>query len=386
MNTNQERRPLGKVKVRVKRAGESPRVSAENDTLPERPDLLDNILPQALELEAGEKTEEKIETVTDVPVSVQAAKSEEQKNEPVVFVSVEIPENAERVETVKQFKNTEQQNAEAAVIEAENEKGAKKSIFTPFSRMSFIRKALTVLCAVFCLWSLMPLVKGICGIGLYAPLFIGLFALFTVTAWDFIISINNRLWKFLWLVIAVTAMLGAAAFAFVSGHMISASNNTVPNENKNITLVVLGCKVYGTEPSKMLRGRLDKAADYLLTHPGVNCIVTGGQGSDEDAAEAVVMKQYLVGKGVSASRIKTEDKSTSTRENMRNAIEVAKENNYYTTFCVVTDRFHQLRARMICNELEITSYALSSETPWYLTMYYWFREMFGIAHHTVYKN
>lgn len=382
MNTDQEKRPLGKVKVRVKRASENSRVSVQNDDLPESPDLLEKILPQALELETGEKDEKREVTETGMPAVSKAGEEHKAESEPIVFVSVEDKTNAETQPQSEQ-ENTVFSSCE---IETEKTKSAKIRVFTPFSQMSFTRKSLTVLCCIFCLWSLLPLVKGIYGIGLYAPLFIGLFALFTVTAWEFIISVKSRLWKALWVFIAIIAMLGATAFAFVSGHMISASNNTVPAENNNVTLVVLGCKVYGTKPSKMLRGRLDKAADYLLTHPGTNCIVTGGQGNDEDAAEAVVMKQYLVEKGVSASRIKTEVESTSTRENLRNATVVAQENNYYTTFCVVTDRFHQLRAKMICNELEITSYALSCETPWYLTMYYWFREMFGIAHHTVYKN
>ncbi len=382
MNTDQEKRPLGKViKVRVKRASENSRVSTQNDRLPESPDLLEKILPQALELETVEGKIKDVET-EQKENAYQEVRKENIEAEPIVFFSVESEKAAEPVV----LENGNEDNKLPEIVVTENSGNRKNRIFTPFSEMSFIRKALVVLCMIFCFWSLLPLVKGIIGIGLYAPLFIGLFAFFTVSAWDFISSIENRLWKLLWLVIAIVAMVGFVAFAFVSGHMISASNNTAPAENNNVTMVVLGCKVNGTEPSKMLKGRLDKAVDYLLTHPGVNCIVTGGMGSDEDMPEAIVMKQYLVEKGVSASRIKIDDQSHSTRENLRYALDVAKSNNYYTTFYVVTDRFHQLRAKMICNELEITSYALSCETPWYLTMYYWFREMFGVAHHTVYKN
>ncbi len=385
MNTDQEKKPLAKVKVRVKRAGESSRVSTKNDGLPEKADLIETVLPEALRIEAGE-TEEKeksadpivFETITENSLS--ESKAIETESELVKFIPMVQDDKPEDVKT--EFVE------EAEEYHHSTNTGSipGKKLFTRFSDMGVIRKILVILCIIFCLWSIIPIVKGIIGIGLYAPLFIGLFALFTVSAWDFISSVESKLWKLLWAVIAIVAMAGASAFAFVSGHMISASNNTAPANNNNLTVVVLGCKVYGSEPSKMLKGRLDKAAEYLLTHPGVNCIVTGGKGNDEDLPEAAVMKKYLVERGISASRIKTDDESFSTRENIQNALEVAKENNYYTTFYIVTDRFHQLRARIVCKEQNITSYALSSETPWYLTMYYWFREMFGIAHYTVYKN
>ncbi len=394
MSINQEKRPVIKtVKVRVKRTSENSCVSPKTEKSSESPDVLETLLPQALELETAENKEKE-----DAVISVKDEENRKTENEPIVFITIEEKrEEAPRKTTEKnndeiienKTEKTKEENITAdkpiktKSVDAENN---KRRLFTPFPKMSFIRKSLVVLSLIFCLWSLLPLVKGIFGIGLYAPLCIGLFVLFTVGAWDFIASVKSRPWKLLWFLIAVIVMIGAAAFAFVSGHMISASNNIAPSYNNDLTVVVLGCRVYGDKPSKMLRGRLDKAADYLLTHPGVNCIVSGGMGSDEDVPESVVMKQYLIKKGVSASRIKIEDESHSTRENIKYSIEVAEKNNYYTTFYIVTDRFHQLRANIVCRELGVTSYALSCETPWYLTMYYWFREMFGIAHHTVYKN
>ncbi len=374
MNIKKEERPCNKVKVRVRRAGENSRASAQLNNLSDAPDLIEAVLPAALDSET-EHTDE---------ITVFSVESKDEKiverEDAIVFLPLEdkeeiaVPSEAPAIDTA------------VNIEEKETKAKSKNSVFVKFSEMTLIRKILTILCLGFCIWSLLPLIPGIIGIGLFVPLFIGLFALFTVWKWDFISSVKNRMWKAMWFFIAVIAMAGIVAFAFVSGHMISASNNTIPANNSNVTVVVLGCKVNGTEPSLMLQGRLDTAADYLLTHPGVNCIVTGGMGNDENLPEAVVMKQYLVDKGVAASRIKIDDRSSSTQENIENAIEVANANNYYTTFYIVTDRFHQLRAGMICKELGITSYALSCETPWYLTMNYWFREMFAIAYHTVTKN
>ena len=41
-------------------------------------------------------------------------------------------------------------------------------------------------------------------------------------------------------------------------------------------LIVLGTTVNGTEPSPMLKQRLDAAVQYLTTYPDAICIVTGG--------------------------------------------------------------------------------------------------------------
>lgn len=51
------------------------------------------------------------------------------------------------------------------------------------------------------------------------------------------------------------------------------------------TVVVLGCKVRGTRPSRMLIRRLEAAQAYLEENPDVLCITTGGQGAGEDVPE-----------------------------------------------------------------------------------------------------
>lgn len=258
-----------------------------------------------------------------------------------------------------------------------------KRVFTPWNKLSLLRKILVCVSGFFSLWSLLPLIKGIIGVGLYAPLFIGLFVLGTVFAWDYIIAVKHPVWNGIWITIAAIVFIGASAFAFVSGAMLSAAKNAPPDTNTNVTAVVLGCKCYGDKPSKMLKKRLDTAADYLFSHPGVNCVVTGGQGDDENSPESEVMKRYLVDKGVSEARIKMETESTSTFENIEYSMKIIEDNNYYDSLVIITDRFHQLRASMICDKEDIIHYCVSCETPWYLAMYYWFREMFGLARLTL---
>ena len=84
-------------------------------------------------------------------------------------------------------------------------------------------------------------------------------------------------------------------------------------------VIVLGAKVKrGAIPSKALAFRLNAALDYAKQYPDIQIIVSGGQGPDEDATEASVMKQYLIDRGFPESQIIVEDQSTSTYENLLN--------------------------------------------------------------------
>ena len=82
------------------------------------------------------------------------------------------------------------------------------------------------------------------------------------------------------------------------------------------TVIVLGCKVNGSTPSKYLNDRCKKAAEYLKKNPDAVAILSGGQGSDEDISEAQCMENVLVKLGIEQSRLYKEDRSTSTSENI----------------------------------------------------------------------
>ena len=48
-----------------------------------------------------------------------------------------------------------------------------------------------------------------------------------------------------------------------------------PQQTGEATVVVLGCKVNGEEPSLMLRRRLECAMEYLAENPQADCVVSG---------------------------------------------------------------------------------------------------------------
>lgn len=168
----------------------------------------------------------------------------------------------------------------------------------------------------------------------------------------------------------------------ISIFMIRAVND--PPEDENTTVVVLGCKVKDGRPSLMLKRRLDCAYKYLSGHESVNVVVSGGQGSDEIISEALCMRDYLVEKGISPERIFMEDKSTNTSENLEFSKEIISREGLPENITLVTDGFHQCRAEMLANKLDINPNNISGYTSWYIVPVYWVREWFGIAYYYIF--
>lgn len=127
-------------------------------------------------------------------------------------------------------------------------------------------------------------------------------------------------------------------------------------------VVVLGAQVYSWGPSILLADRLDTACDYLNDHPGIPVVVSGGQGPDEHATEASVMRDYLISKGVEPDRIWLEEQSHNTKENLMYTGEllVARGLDPDTIhLAVVSNGFHLTRVRMLAERqgLDISTLA-----------------------------
>lgn len=152
---------------------------------------------------------------------------------------------------------------------------------------------------------------------------------------------------------------------------------------EDATVIVLGCKVYGTRPSLMLRERLDAAYVYLKENPRSNCIVSGGQGEGEEITEAEAMKVYLMEKGVEENRIFKEEKSRNTRENLLFSNEILKEKGMNEDLAIATNEFHLYRARKIAKNLGLEAGAVSGKTAWWLFPTYYVREMYSILYEWV---
>lgn len=177
---------------------------------------------------------------------------------------------------------------------------------------------------------------------------------------------------------------GILLCAVLSVIMIRGMQNKPKSQPQAV--IVLGCKVNGSTPSLMLSRRIRAAYDALQQYPEAVCVVSGGKGSDEHISEAECMQRELLEMGIPSDRILTEDKSTSTAENLQFSYAILKENGITEGITLVTDGFHEARAQYIAkiNGLPACT-ALPTATSWYLLPTYWVREWFGLVHAFVFK-
>lgn len=130
------------------------------------------------------------------------------------------------------------------------------------------------------------------------------------------------------------------------------------------TVIVLGCGVRGETPSLMLRYRLEATLQWLNEDPDSVAILCGGQGPGEDITEAEAMRRWLTEHGVEENRLLKEEKSTNTRENIRNAEKIIGENaSNQKEVAVVTTGFHLFRSKKICNSEGLVSYGIAAKMP-----------------------
>ena len=148
--------------------------------------------------------------------------------------------------------------------------------------------------------------------------------------------------------LALLILAGVIIFGCLLGVVLRGAYDEVHGEPE--TMLILGCKVMPEgHPSMLLQDRLDKALDYLETHPEMDVIVSGGQGPDEPSTEADAMAKYLIEKGVPEERILREGESHSTVQNFACSLELMEQENLEPGdgVLVVSNGFHLTRARML---------------------------------------
>ncbi len=146
-------------------------------------------------------------------------------------------------------------------------------------------------------------------------------------------------------------------------------------------VIVLGAGVNGSVPSLSLRERIDAAYEYLVAHPDAICIVSGGQGNNEDISEAQCMFRELTNMGIGAERVWMEDKATSTRENLRFSLALIEQRtgNRPDTIGLISSEYHLFRAGLMAQDEGVTAVGIPAETTWIsLRINYFLREIAGV--------
>ena len=174
----------------------------------------------------------------------------------------------------------------------------------------------------------------------------------------------------------LTALLALGFVALsVTGGVIARSARGTDNAAADY-LIVLGCQVNGTVPSRMLRQRLDAALEYLNTYPDAVAIVSGGQGGGENISEAACMYSYLTAHGIDPARIIQEDRATSTMENLRFSLAFIEDG---VSAAIVSNEFHLYRAGQMAASLGLDAALIPADTEYpILTASYFLREILAV--------
>ncbi|WP_102349548.1 YdcF family protein [Bacillus sp. Marseille-P3661] len=109
--------------------------------------------------------------------------------------------------------------------------------------------------------------------------------------------------------------------------------------------VVLGNKVeMSGQPAKRLKARLDKSLELYEQGYFKYVIVSGGIGK-EGFDEAVVMKDYLVKKGVPSASVFVDSNGYNSFMTAENAIKISKEENF-SSVMIISQYFHITRTKL----------------------------------------
>lgn len=126
--------------------------------------------------------------------------------------------------------------------------------------------------------------------------------------------------------------------------------------------LVLGAVVWPDgQPSQTMRRRVGHAVDLFKAGRVEAILVCGGTGR-HGPSEAAVMADLLRASGLPEAAILTEDRSTTTRQNLSNAQAILADHQAHEVI-IVTDPYHGPRARLIAWQIGLQ--ARTDTTDWH---------------------
>jgi uncharacterized SAM-binding protein YcdF (DUF218 family) len=127
-------------------------------------------------------------------------------------------------------------------------------------------------------------------------------------------------------------------------------------------MIVLGSRVFGSEPGPMLRLRLEEAVRLYRQGLAPAVIVSGARGEDEEVAEAFAMRAYLIKQGIPGEKILTEDRSYNTYQNLANSQAVMAAQGYRKAI-IVSNASHVYRTLVLARDLGLEASAAPAPMP-----------------------
>lgn len=187
---------------------------------------------------------------------------------------------------------------------------------------------------------------------------------------------KGRLRRFIKITAVVFTSCGLLAGAVGEACVISGMMSDYDEELDYV--IILGAKVNGVNPSYALYKRIEKACEYLNKYKNTIAICSGGQGPDEGISEAECIKRSLVRYGIDPGRIITEDKSTSTDENLEYSFRYIENG---ASVGIITNNYHVFRAMKMADKYkdDNETYGIASEFFHIILPHYMVRELLSMV-------
>ncbi|MBR5109547.1 MAG: YdcF family protein [Clostridia bacterium] len=178
---------------------------------------------------------------------------------------------------------------------------------------------------------------------------------------------DRSAWFIACILFSGTVIYGSAAFLIFAVYTLFLQ--IIPRKKDFDYVIIHGAGLLdGQRVSKLLRDRLDKAAEVYRKDPTPpKLIPSGGRGSDEYVSEAEAMKGYLLAQGIPESDIILEGESKTTLENLEKSKKIidGMEGRKYTA--LVTSNYHVYRALRYCRKIGLKCTGIGS----HVAFYYW---------------
>lgn len=162
------------------------------------------------------------------------------------------------------------------------------------------------------------------------------------------------------IIIIMTAALLICFGIIIESNIFYKGFNSFPK--KSDTIIVLGCAVWGSNPSPALYERIYTAAELYKAGYAKKIIASGGKGPDENISEAEAIRKQLIRLGVKEEDIAVEKASTNTYENLLFSKKIMQKDGYKTCI-IVTNYFHIYRSKMITKDLKIQASFARAKMP-----------------------
>jgi uncharacterized SAM-binding protein YcdF (DUF218 family) len=133
-------------------------------------------------------------------------------------------------------------------------------------------------------------------------------------------------------------------------------------------VLVFGKRLVNQQIDDDYKQRLDKAFEYLQTNPEARLLLVGGVASGQTVSEAQAGKNYLLNLGIKAYRLKLEQESQNTLENLQHARRLLEQDNAFP-ITLISNRYHLARINTISTSLSMSHQLCACEEKFHFKVH-----------------